>query len=117
MKELGVDFSFEAYAVCYCELPELAVQGMGQERLMSLYSSTTHMAWETVTRFMACYITPLDTRHFNVTFCLSEQEAPIYQKVVRDVLEKVVQVVYNYFSVRLVCCVGCKVTQDRKSVV
>lgn len=110
-KELGVDFSFEAYAVCYCELPELSAQGMGQEKLMSLYSSTTHMAWETVTRFMACYITPLDTRHFNVTFCLSEQESPIYREVVRDVLEKVVQVVYNYFSVQLVCCVGCKVTR------
>lgn len=110
-KELGVDFSFEAYAVCYCELPDLTAQGMGQERLMSLYSSTTHMAWETVTRFMACYITPLDTRHFNITFCLSEQETPIHQKVLRDVLEKVVQVVYNYFSVRMVCCTGCKVTR------
>ena len=110
-KELGVDFSFEAYTVCYCELPELSAQGMGQEKLMSLYSSTTHMAWETVTRFMACYITPLDTRHFNVTFCLSEQESPVYREVVRDVLEKVVQVVYNYFSVRLVCCVGCRVTR------
>ena len=110
-KELGVDFSFEAYAVCYCELPDLTTQSMSQERLMNLYSSTTHIAWDTVTRFMACYITPLDTRHFNVTFCLSEQEAPIYQKVLRDVLEKVVQVVYNYFSVRLICRVGCKVVR------
>ena len=110
-KELGVDFTFEAYAVCYCELPELAAQAMSQERLMNLYSSTTQMAWETVTRFMACYITPLDTRHFNVTFCLSEQEAPIYRKVLQEVLEKVVQVVYNYFSVRLVCRVGCKVVR------
>lgn len=110
-KELGVDFSFEAYAVCYCELPDLTTQSMSQERLMNLYSSTTHIAWDTVTRFMACYITPLDTRHFNVTFCLSEQEAPIYQKVLRDVLEKVVQVVYNYFSVRLLCRVGCKVVR------
>lgn len=110
-KELGVDFSFEAYAVCYCELPDLTTQSMSQERLMNLYSSTTHIAWDTVTRFMACYITPLDTRHFNVTFCLSEQEAPIYQKVLQDVLEKVVQVVYNYFSVRLICRVGCKVVR------
>ena len=108
-KELGVDFSFDSYAVCYCELPDLTVQSMSQEHLMNLYSSTTHMAWETMTRFMACYITPLDPRHFNVTFCLSEQEAPIYQKVLRDILEKVTQVVYNYFSVRMVCGVGCKV--------
>ena len=108
-KELGVDFSFDAYAVCYCELPDLAAQSMGEERLMNLYSSTTRMAWETATRFMACYITPLDPRHFNITFCLSEQEAPIYREAVGGVLDKVVEVVYNYFSVRLLCSVGCKV--------
>lgn len=107
-KELGVDLSFDAYAVCYCELPDLTAQSMSQERLMNLYSSTTRMAWETATRFMACYITPLDTRHFNITFCLSEQEVPIYRQVVGDVLEKAVEIVYNYFSVRMLCSVGCK---------
>lgn len=108
-KELGVDFSFDGYAVCYCELPELTAQSMSQERLMNLYSSTTRMAWETATRFMAYYITPLDPRHFNITFCLSEQEAPIYRETVGSVLDKVVEVAYNYFSVRLLCSVGCKV--------
>ncbi len=108
-KELGVDFSFDGYAVCYCELPDLSVEHMTQERLMNLYSSTTRMAWETATRFMACYITPLDPRHFNITFCLSEQEAPIYREAVGNVLDKVVEIVYNYFSVRLLCSVGCKV--------
>lgn len=108
-KELGVDFSFDGYAVCYCELPDLSVEHMSQERLMSLYSSTTRMAWETATRFMACYITPLDPRHFNITFCLSEQEVPIYREAVGNVLDKVVEIVYNYFSVRLLCSVGCKV--------
>lgn len=78
---------------------------------MNLYSSTTRMAWETATRFMACYITPLDPRHFNITFCLSEQEAPIYQKAVGAVLDKVVEVAYNYFSVRLLCRVGAKVAR------
>lgn len=78
---------------------------------MNLYSSTTRMAWETATRFMACYITPLDPRHFNITFCLSEQEAPIYQEALGTVLDKVVEVVYNYFSVRLLCRVGAKVVR------
>ncbi len=110
-KELGVDFSFDAYVVCHCELPDLTAQSMSQERLMNLYSSTTRMAWETATRFMACYITPLDPRHFNITFCLSEQEAPIYQEAVGAVLDKVVEVAYNYFSVRLLCRVGAKVAR------
>lgn len=110
-KELGVDFSFDAYVVCHCELPDLTAQSMSQERLMNLYSSTTRMVWETATRFMACYITPLDPRHFNITFCLSEQEAPIYRDAVGSVLDKVVEVAYNYFSVRLLCRVGAKVAR------
>lgn len=110
-QELGVDFSFDAYAVCYCELPDLTTQSMSQERLMNLYSSTTRMVWETATRFMACYVTPLDPRHFNITFCLSEQEAPIYQEAVGGVLDKVVEVAYNYFSIRLLCRVGAKVVR------
>lgn len=109
-RELGVDFSFDAYAVCYCELLDLHTEGMNQEKLVNLYSSTTRMVWETVTKYMACHITSLDMRHFNITFCLSEQEEPIYQKVLQNVLEKAAEVVYNYFSVRMVCAVGAKVT-------
>ena len=112
-RELGVDLSFDAYAVCYCELQDLDTQGMNQEKLMNLYSSTTRMVWETVTKYMACYITSLDTRHFNITFCLSEQESPIYEKVLREVLEKTAEVVYNYFSVQIACTVGTKVAYPR----
>ena len=108
-RELGVDFAFDGYCVCYCELQDLNPQGMSQEKLMNLYSSTTRMVWETVTKFMACYITSLDVRHFAITFCLSEQELPVCRKVLQDVLQKAVEVVFNYFSVRMVCAVGRKV--------
>lgn len=107
--ELGIDFSFDAYAVCYCEIVGIGNAEMSLEKLMKLYSSTLQMVRETVTKFMACYITSLDTRHFAVTFCLSEQEVPAYRDVVGNVLKKTVSIVYNYFSVRLVCAVGCKV--------
>lgn len=108
-KELGIDLSYKSFAVCYCELLDFHTQQMSHEKLMNLYSSTTHIVWDTVTRFMPCYITSLDSRHFNITFCMTEAEDPIYQSVLRDILEKVTQVVYNYFSVRMVCSVGCKV--------
>lgn len=108
-EDLGVDFSFDAYAVCYCEMTNLKADKMQPEHLVNLYSSTTRMVWETVTKYMACYVTSLDMRHFNITFCLSEQESPIYQQVLRDVLEKTIAIIHGYFNVQLSCCVGCKV--------
>lgn len=113
-KELGIDLDYRAFAVCYCELLDFSAQQMSHEKLIRLYSSTTHIVWDTVTRFMPCYITSLDSRHFNITFCLTEAEEPIYQQVLREVLEKVTQVVYNYFSVKMVCNVGCKVAEPMK---
>lgn len=107
-RELGVDFSFDAYAVCYCEILDIN-KNMSMEKLVKLYSSTTKMIRETITKFMACYITSLDMRHFTITFCLTEHEIPEYCKVIEEVLQKTISIVYNYFNVRLMCAVGSKV--------
>lgn len=110
-EELGVDFSFDAYAACFCEILGPGAVGMGAEKQVKLYSSTVQMVRETVTKYMACYITGLDMRHFVITFCLSEQEAPDFCGVLEPVLLQTTAIVRNYFSVRLVCAVGSK-TED-----
>lgn len=109
--ELGIDLNYEGFAVCYCELLDFSAQQMSHEKMMSLYSSTTHIVWDTVTRFLPCYVTSLDSRHFNITFCLTEAELPVYQTVLPEILEKTTQLVFNYFSVQMVCSIGCKVSE------
>lgn len=106
LKELRMDTSFVAYAACYCEIEGVNSAQMSMDKLMTLYSSTLEMVRETVTKYLACYITSLDTRHFNITFCLSEQEVPVYQDVLREVLQKTTAVVSDYFSTKLFCAVG-----------
>lgn len=108
-KELGVDFSFDAYVSCYCEILDIEKKDMSTEKLVKLYSSTLQMIRETITKFMACYITSLDMRYFNITFCLTEQELPRYREVLEEVLGKAIKIVYNYFNVRLICAVGTPV--------
>ncbi len=104
-KELGVDFSFDGYVVCMCEICPDNGEGT-EEKRMNLFSSTIHMCWEVVTRFMPCYVTGLDMRHFVITFCLSQAELPDYRQVLRDVIEKTENSIYNYFNVRLCFSVG-----------
>ena len=108
-KELGADFSFDAYAACYCEMQNIEDRDMNAEKLVKLYSSTIRMVRETVTKFMACYITSLDLRYFNITFCLTDQEVPQFHKALGEVLKKTVAIVHNYFNVRLICGVGTPV--------
>lgn len=108
-QELGLDFSFAAYATCYCEILGINTETMSAEKLVRLYSSTIRMVKETINKFMACYITSLDMKHFVITFCLSEQEVPEYRKLLQDVLGRSATIVRNYFSVGLTCAVGTMV--------
>ncbi|WOC33125.1 MULTISPECIES: response regulator transcription factor [Caproicibacterium] len=107
-RELGIDFSFAAYTVCYCEILTDDTR-RSWEKKTQLYSSTIRMVQETIHRYMACYITSLDLQHFNITFCLSEQEVPAYREHLAKILQKATEVVQSYFNVGLSCRIGCLV--------
>ncbi|MBZ4670630.1 MAG: two component transcriptional regulator, AraC family [Oscillospiraceae bacterium] len=106
-KELGLDFSFFAYTVCCCEICSFNIE---EKKRMLLYSGTLQMIKETINKFMACYITGLDTRHFNITFCISEQEDSEYIFHLKQIIERTALIVHNYFNVDLLFAVGEKVS-------
>ncbi|MFA6785468.1 MAG: AraC family transcriptional regulator, partial [Sphaerochaeta sp.] len=87
-----------------CEITESR-----DDKLVNLYYSTTQMIKETIRCYLACHITSLDMHHLAITFCLTKEQALHAATIISQVLEKTVQVIYNYFSVKLVCCVGTKV--------
>jgi len=103
-EELGIDLNYPAFLVCYCEITESR-----DDKLVNLYYSTTQMIKETIRCYLACHITSLDMHHLAITFCLTKEQALHAATIISQVLEKTVQVIYNYFSVKLVCCVGTKV--------
>jgi len=106
--ELGIDFSFDAYVVCHCELS--MGEGFETKQLMSLYTGATGMAWETIIKYAHCYITNLDLNNFIITFCLTENESQNYQQILSNILEQTIQIIKNYFNVELFCCMGIKVS-------
>ncbi|MDR2184031.1 MAG: response regulator [Clostridiales bacterium] len=107
-RQLGIDFSHEAYVVCYCRLDSPSADGANTEHLMNLYASTTRMTKETIAQYMACHITSVDLRHFVVTFCLSRQQAESHEPLLRDVLQQTIRLIKNYFNVDMACAVGTK---------
>lgn len=103
--DLSLDFSFPAYTVGYCKIEGMQEQ-MTQDQQVNLYFSTTQMIRETVGRYLSCYTVSLDMHHLAITFCLSKEQEPHYQAIISLALEKLVQVIYNYFSVDVFCSVG-----------
>ncbi|WP_293910503.1 response regulator transcription factor [Sphaerochaeta sp. UBA5836] len=100
-QELQISFNERWYAVCYVH-----IQSKQEEAEVNLYYSTIGMLKETLSRYLTTYITSLDLHHLAITFCLTDEQAQHYRTIIRQVLEKTLQVIYNYFSVQLACCVG-----------
>ncbi len=99
--ELQISFDERWYAVCYVQ-----IHSKQEEAEVNLYYSTVGMLKETLGRYLTTYITSLDLHHLAITFCLTDEQVQHYRTIIRQVLEKTLQVIYNYFSVQLVCCVG-----------
>ncbi|MDT4761692.1 helix-turn-helix domain-containing protein [Sphaerochaeta sp. PS] len=104
-RDLSLDLSFPAYAVGYCQIEGIQEQ-LTQEQQVNLYFSTTQMIRETVGRYLTCHTVSLDMHHLAITFCLSKEQEPHYLSIISLALERLVKVIYDYFSVHLFCCVG-----------
>ncbi|MDD3429541.1 MAG: response regulator [Oscillospiraceae bacterium] len=105
--ELGLDFSAPQYAVAYCEIGGINTLSMNAEKLMKLYFSTIQMVKETAEKYLPCYVTSLDMRHFNILFCLNANNPDAAAlEPIATALNKAVTIVHGYFSVQLFCCVS-----------
>ena len=103
-RELQLSLYDAWHVVCYVEIKT------EQERAeVNLYTSTLGMLNQTLSRYLTCYFTSLDLHHLAITFCLTNEQHAHYRTIIRQVLEKTLQVIYNYFSVNLVCSVGLAV--------
>lgn len=103
MEELKLDLHSHSLCVCYCEIIP------AKEQEVSLYNSTTRMLKETLNRYIPCYLTSLDLHHLAITFKLEAKLAAHYRTVIHKILEKTLQVIYNYFTVHMTCAVGIAV--------
>ena len=60
----------------------------------------------TLQNYLPCYVTGADAMRCNVLFCLTDAQCQNYRTVLRPLLERASQILYNYFTVRLLWAVG-----------
>jgi len=104
--ELDINLSYDAFVVCICQLDALASEDSKQ--LMDLHNSTIRMVSETISKILPCYITALDLHKFTIIFCVDDTKN--HYQLINGLLEQVVLLTKNYFSVNLSCSVGIKAT-------
>ena len=101
LHQLEIDLSADDYVVASCEIvPANAALTAAQELKLSF--SCARMIENTLQNYLPCVVTGTgDTLRCNVLLMLSSKQAEAADDVVRPVLEKTSQILYNYFTVRL----------------
>ena len=104
LQRMELDLRSDLYLVASCEL--CANTELSPAQQLKLSFSCARMLENTLQNYLHCYVTETDTMRCNVLFCLTEKQCQNYRAVLRPLLERTSQILYNYFTVRLLWAVG-----------
>ena len=112
-KVLNLNFQSPAYLVSHCEIVEYSPmwETPDKNRLLNLYTSTIQMVRNLINKYLLCYVTSLDTKHFSLIFCLNKEEKEDYKKIIKRVLKDVYSMVHKYFNVTILTSISGPIGQ------
>ena len=105
LQHIEIDLQADAYLVASCELCA-SNASLTPAQQLKLSFSCARMLENTLQNYLPCYVTGADAMRCNVLFCLTNTQSTNYRAVLRPLLEKTSQILYNYFTVRLLWAVG-----------
>lgn len=103
---LNINFRYEAYAAAYVEIHSNKLSDMSSEKRLNLYTSSLQMVSELTSKYVACHVISLDMKHFSIVFFLDKNNAANYKKIIKNALEQVSFMLFNYYSVTIYSSVG-----------
>ena len=106
-EELGIKFAPGKYLVVLCKIASRSGREMNGSQYAKLSDSAVQIAEETVNRFFPCYAVAVDVHNFALVIMKGGKD--VRRAVMADVLPKVQEVVFSYFSVDVFCAVGLPV--------
>ncbi len=106
-EELGIKFAPGKYLVVLCKIVSRSGREMNGSQYAKLSDSAVQIAEETVNRFFPCYAVAVDVHNFALVIMKGGKD--VRRAVMADVLPKVQEVVFSYFSVDVFCAVGLPV--------
>ena len=104
LQHMELNLASDAYLVASCEI--IANTALTPAQQLKLSFSCGRMLETTLQNYLPCYVTGADAMRCNVLFCLTDAQCQNYRTVLRPLLERTSQILYNYFTVRLLWAVG-----------
>ncbi len=108
-QNLNINFDYEAFTACYVEIYSDKLNEMSAEMCLNLYTSSLQIARELIAKYIPCHVLSLDTKHFSILFFLDKERLQDYKAVIRNAIEQVSAMLYNYYSVTIYTSVGAAV--------
>ena len=108
-QNLNINFDYEAFTACYVEIYSDKLNEMSAEMCLNLYTSSLQIARELIAKYIRCHVLSLDTKHFSILFFLDKERLQDYKAVIRNAIEQVSAMLYNYYSVTIYTSVGAAV--------
>lgn len=112
-ENLHLDFHYEAYAVSYVEIRSEKLTQMSSDKQINLYDNSLQMTKELLAKYLPhipCHTLSLDTGHFCIIFSLEKEALPDYTDTIRNALEQVSAMLFNYYSVTIHAGTGSAVS-------
>lgn len=103
---LSLDFIAKNYAVSLCNIIPEQVDTLNPKKSMDLYFSAMEMLQNIVSKYVTCYCTSLDTKHFCIIFLLPSTNEEECNALIKEALTSACNMIHNYFNVWILSSVG-----------
>jgi two-component system response regulator YesN len=103
---LSLNFDAAGYLASYMEITSTKSDSMDTRQQLNFFSSTLQMLKTLLPKYINCYITALDIRHFSIIFLISEDKLSVYFKQIRDSVESTAAMLQNYYGASIHGAVG-----------
>ncbi|MEY8333539.1 response regulator [Lachnospiraceae bacterium 47-T17] len=97
-EELSISFPPEGCLAGYFLIDPPPDTNMDSGQLLNLYSSALEMFIQLIAKYIACYVTPLDARHFLAVFPFAGEEADEARPELIHALENTRGMLKNYYN-------------------
>jgi two-component system response regulator YesN len=102
-EELSLSFSPSGTLAAYCRMTTPAANTADTDRLLELSGSALQMFRQLIQKYVDCYVTPLDIRHFLILFPLPHG-AEDWRETLQKALSDTCTMLKNYYNVTV--CTG-----------
>lgn len=96
--ELSVSFSEHGNLAGFFLIDTPAEATMDSKQLLNLYSAALQMFIQLIAKYVACYVTPLDARHFLIVFPLAQVDDTGWKQEILHALDSTCAMLKNYYN-------------------